>query len=50
MILTARELDCQFIWNAHAALARRQESGMTLLIICVTSTRSQACPRMRRPW
>jgi 4-carboxymuconolactone decarboxylase len=23
MILTARELDCQFIWNAHAALARR---------------------------
>jgi 4-carboxymuconolactone decarboxylase len=23
MILTARELDCQFIWNAHAALARK---------------------------
>jgi 4-carboxymuconolactone decarboxylase len=23
MILTARELDCQFIWNAHAALARQ---------------------------
>jgi len=23
MILTARELDCQFIWNAHAAAARR---------------------------
>jgi 4-carboxymuconolactone decarboxylase len=23
MILTAREHDCQFIWNAHAALARR---------------------------
>jgi len=23
MILTARELDCPFIWNAHAALARR---------------------------
>ncbi|MBI3330353.1 MAG: carboxymuconolactone decarboxylase family protein [Nitrospinae bacterium] len=23
MILTARELDCQFIWNAHAASARR---------------------------
>ncbi len=22
MILTARELDCQFIWNAHAGLAR----------------------------
>ena len=23
MILTARELDCQFIWNAHAAFARQ---------------------------
>jgi 4-carboxymuconolactone decarboxylase len=23
MILTARELDCQYIWNAHVALARR---------------------------
>lgn len=23
MILTARELDCQFIWNAHAGLARQ---------------------------
>jgi len=23
MILTARELDCQFIWNAHAGLARK---------------------------
>lgn len=23
MILTARDLDCQFIWNAHAASARR---------------------------
>jgi len=23
MIVTARELDCQFIWNAHAAAARR---------------------------
>jgi 4-carboxymuconolactone decarboxylase len=23
MILTARELDCQFIWNAHAAAARQ---------------------------
>jgi 4-carboxymuconolactone decarboxylase len=23
MILTARELDCPFIWNAHAASARR---------------------------
>jgi len=23
MILTTRELDCQFIWNAHAALARQ---------------------------
>ena len=23
MILTARELDCQFIWNAHATLARQ---------------------------
>lgn len=23
MIFTARELDCQFIWNAHAALARQ---------------------------
>lgn len=23
MILTAREMDCQFIWHAHAALARR---------------------------
>jgi 4-carboxymuconolactone decarboxylase len=23
MILTARELDCQFIWNAHAASARQ---------------------------
>ncbi len=22
MILTAREMDCQFIWNAHAAFAR----------------------------
>ena len=23
MILTAREMDCQFIWNAHAAFGRR---------------------------
>src|SRR5438132_8421726 len=23
MILTARELDCQFVWNAHAGLARQ---------------------------
>jgi 4-carboxymuconolactone decarboxylase len=23
MILTAREMDCQYIWNAHVALARR---------------------------
>jgi 4-carboxymuconolactone decarboxylase len=23
MLLTARELDCQFIWNAHAAAARQ---------------------------
>lgn len=23
MIVTAREMDCQFIWNAHAALARQ---------------------------
>ena len=23
MIFTAREMDCQFIWNAHAALARQ---------------------------
>lgn len=27
MILTARELDCQFIWNAHAALARQAGVG-----------------------
>ena len=27
MILTARELDCQFIWNAHSAFAR--ESGLS---------------------
>jgi 4-carboxymuconolactone decarboxylase len=23
MILTAREMDCQYIWNAHAAMARK---------------------------
>ncbi|MDP7587057.1 MAG: carboxymuconolactone decarboxylase family protein [SAR202 cluster bacterium] len=27
MILTAREMDCQFIWNAHAAFAR--QSGLS---------------------
>ena len=27
MILTAREMDCQFIWNAHAAFGR--ESGLS---------------------
>ena len=27
MLVTAREMDCQFIWNAHAALGRR--SGLS---------------------
>ena len=27
MITTARELDCVFIWNAHAAAGRREGSA-----------------------
>ena len=31
MLVTARELDCQYIWNAHAASAR--ESGVGLATV-----------------
>jgi 4-carboxymuconolactone decarboxylase len=31
MLVTARELDCQYIWNAHAASAR--ESGIGLATV-----------------
>ena len=31
MLVTARELDCQYIWNAHAASAR--EAGVTNALV-----------------
>ncbi len=31
MLVTARELDCQYIWNAHAASGRREGLGDALV-------------------
>jgi 4-carboxymuconolactone decarboxylase len=31
MIVTAREMDCQFIWNAHAAMARQTGNSDALV-------------------
>ncbi len=31
MIVTAREMDCQFIWNAHAAMARQAGNSDALV-------------------
>ena len=44
MIVTARANDCQYIWNAHAAGARRQGIPTPLWTRCGTGSR---CPTWR---
>ena len=43
MILTAREMNCQFIWNAHAAFGRQSGLSKDWLTTCATRKTSPRC-------
>ena len=50
MILTAREMDCQFIWNAHAAFGRQAGLSDELVNNLRDKRTSQVCRPKSRRW
>ena len=48
MILTARTMDCQFIWHAHSARAR--QLGISDEFVDNLASPCRSCRRMSRPW
>ena len=50
MLVTAREMDCQHIWNAHAGSAREAGVPGNLVDSLRESENSPVLRRTKRPW
>ena len=50
MLITARAMDCQFIWNAHAARGRREGLSDALVDALRDKRPLRPCPPMKPRW